>query len=99
MRNFRRQPVRWVFAIAIMFGCASLLLLAVDGAPAPFLNLDFELALRSFPFAWTLNGKGFEFAIDTSVFQSGTQSLRIRSSTPGSTALGIGLQQFPVELV
>jgi erythromycin esterase-like protein len=88
-----------VFAIAIMFGCASLLLLAVDGAPAPFLNLDFELALRSFPFAWTLNGIGFEFAIDTSVFQSGTQSLRIRSSTAGSTALGIGLQQFPVELV
>ena len=59
---------------------ASLLLLSsTAAAQQPYLNLDFETATRGQPWSWSEGGgPNYEFALDTAVKYSGSQSLRIR---------------------
>lgn len=67
----------------------------------PYLNLDFETAARGLPWSWsTGDSVNFAYALDSSTFQAGAQSLRMRSLTrAAATSSGTVAQYFPVELV
>jgi len=58
-------------------------------AQQPYLNLDFETATRGILWYWAIATPGYDYSVDTMEFQSGAQSLRIRStaaaSNPSST--------------
>ena len=72
-------------------------LLVVAASAQPYLNLDFETSSRGQPWYWFSNGTGYEFTLDTATFQSGSQSLHIRSASAPATGLGVASQVFPIE--
>jgi hypothetical protein len=71
--------------------------LAAAPTPAPYLNLDFETVIRDEPWAWNVEGSGFRITLDPTIFESGTQSLRIQN-TNASITPGEAAQQFPIEM-
>jgi len=74
----------------------AMLALAVSGAAQqPYLNLDFETAVRGRPWAWCEYGNGYHRALDTSTKVSGAQSEMIQDLN--ATTLGSGwYEYFPV---
>ncbi len=98
MPNFRWRQIELATIIPLLLG-TGFLLFAVNAPIAPFLNLDFELGVRGAPYAWFVGGSGFDFSLDTKVFQSGTQSLRIQNINAPTGTLGVANQQFPIDLV
>jgi erythromycin esterase len=98
MRNFRRRKIELASLIPLLLG-TGFLLLAVTGTSAPFFNLGFEVGARGLPYGWFVNGPGFEFTLDSKIYQSGKQSLRIQNSNAPAGTLGVANQQFPIELV
>lgn len=67
----------------------------VQAQPSPrYLNLDFESP--EYPRDWYTGSEGYAVDMDSTVYYSGRQSLRIRYLRPGR--IGIASQQFPVAL-
>src|SRR5215472_8307376 len=65
-------------------------------------NLDFETSFEGAPTLWNfVNATNNEYqeALDTSVYYSGSQSLRISSSTAPSTDKGYVYQDIPASLL
>lgn len=85
--------MRWI-AIAVLWPVG----LVAQNA-APYLNLDFETSTRGMPWYWNIGAAGFDFALDTSTFVAGTQSLRIQNVSASQNGLGVAGQPFPVDLV
>jgi len=75
------------------------LLVAAGVNAQPYLNLDFETSTRGMPWYWYTTGAGYSFALDSTTFESGVQSLHIQSVTAASTGLGVASQLFPIDLV
>jgi erythromycin esterase-like protein len=66
----------------------------------PYLNLDFESAARGQLWNWWSCASQYECVPDSTVHESGTQSLRIDSlSTATSTTFGASAQYLPLQLV
>jgi hypothetical protein len=95
----QKHPIRIELSVPLVLACASLLVFALNGATAPFLNLGFELGMRGRPYAWAVRGSGFEFTLDTNVHQSGSQSFRIENVNAPRGVLATASQTFPVKLV
>jgi erythromycin esterase len=65
-----------------------------------YLNLDFESSENGNILGWGTGGAGYEVVVDTSVMQSGNQSLRIRNLSPATTVtFGVASSLFPIEAV
>jgi len=83
-------------------------MVSADGVPAntvqiellqpSYLNLDFETSENGNVIGWGTGNAGYEVVVDTSVVQSGKQSLRIRNLT-AATTFGVASSSFPVEAV
>ena len=83
-----------------MFGTRTLLLLLLSGAAGtqPYLNLDFETSTRGQLWNWSSLSSYYEYAPDSTVFQSGAQSLRIRSLSAPAGSQAYAAQTLPPSL-
>lgn len=61
----------------------------------PYLNLDFETATRGQLWYWGTSGAGYQFVVDTTNFESGTQSLRIQNVSAPANGFGDAYQTIP----
>ncbi len=61
----------------------------------PYLNLDFETATRGQPWYWGMSGTGYQFVVDTTNFESGTESLRIQNMSAPASGFGDAYQTIP----
>jgi len=101
--------VRWFILLAsVSLVSAQIVHQPVGNAPprplpgAGGFNLDFEDSFGGAPALWSfVNGNTNEYleALDTSVSYSGTQSLRISSTTAPTTDKAYAYQDFPVSLL
>jgi erythromycin esterase-like protein len=99
MSKLQGRPFTLTSTVAFVACLTSWLLLAAAPTSAPYLNLDFETVIRDGPWAWDVAGSGFTFTLDPMIRKSGTQSLRIQDVNASSIAIGVAVQQFPVDLV
>jgi len=65
----------------------------------PYLNLDFETASRGQLWYWSYGATGYQFSIDTTIFESGKQSLKIQNLSAPATSFGSGVQTIPLDLI
>lgn len=63
----------------------------------PYLNLDFETATRGQLWYWGTGGAGYQIAVDTTNFESGTQSLRIQNVNAPASGFGFASQTLPID--
>jgi erythromycin esterase len=99
MKKLERRAYLLGLLTLVLLSFTALQLRPVSASQAPFLNLDFELAVRHLPLTWSVGGSGFDFRLDAVDFHSGQQSLRIRHGMASANTLATASHSFPIELV
>ena len=97
LKTLQDRALRFASTLSVLVCLTGWLLLAAAPTATPYLNLDFEIVIRDEPWAWDVEGSGFQFTLDPMVFKSGTRSLRFQNTNASSRSEAA--QQFPIELV
>src|SRR5262245_48437897 len=97
MTKFQRRTYILALFMVIVVSLTVVRRQLAAAAHVPFLNLDFEIAIRNLPFAWSVGGSGFNFALDDVDVHSGKRSLRIENVSAPANTLATTNQSFPVE--